>query len=144
MFYDAFSPLSTMPCCLIAVKFFVKASNNDKILHGYNSLNSSSSFVRSQINFYVSLSSVSSIRPAILHHRLSRCVCLITERLFKSCQADCCVHSKCLFLMHRSSAGGSSPNLLNSSFDSSMPYISSSFSSLPLFLTLLVLQIFER
>lgn len=131
-------PFLTMYFFVITVKLFSPRaiimeifSHSSDIRHGCNSLKSLSSMVPgclymfhwavfSQLGSLFSIMSCQGMFVSLLNDCLS------------SCQTDCCVHRKCLFLMHHSSAGSSS-NLLNWCFDSSMLYISRYFSSLPRF-----------
>lgn len=82
-----------------------------------------------EINLNVSLSCVPSIRLAILHHELSRYVCLITEQLFKFLSSWLLCSYQSLFMKHHFGSGRNG-NLLNWRLDSSMLYVNFCFSSL--------------
>lgn len=79
-----------------------------------------------EINLHVSPSCV---RLTVLHHELSRYVCLITEQLFKFLSGwPPCSHQS-LFMMHCFSSGRND-NLLNRRLDSSILYVNFYFSSI--------------
>ncbi len=82
-----------------------------------------------EINLSVLLSCVPSIRLAILHHELSRYVCLITEQLFKFLSSWMLCSYQSLFVMHHFGSGRNG-NLLNWRLDSSILYVNFYFSSL--------------
>lgn len=82
-----------------------------------------------EINFHVSPSSVASVRLTVLHHELSRYVCLITEQLFKFLSGWPPCSDQSLFMMHCFSSGRND-NLLNWKLDSSILYVNFCFSSI--------------
>ena len=81
-----------------------------------------------EINLNVSLGCVLSITLTILHHELSRCVCLITEQLFKFLSSRLPRSYQRRLMMHRLSSGGRG-NPLNWRLDSSILYDNFYFSS---------------
>lgn len=83
--------------------------------------------IRLELNLNFSLSCIPSIRLAILHHELSRYVCLITEQLFKSLSSWLLCSYQSRYMLHHSSSGKNS-NLLKWRLDSSVMYINLYFS----------------
>lgn len=75
-----------------------------------------------EINLNVSWSCVPSIRLAILHHELSRYVCLITEQLFKFLSSWLLCSYQSLYTMHHFCSGRNG-NPLNWRLDSSALFV---------------------
>ena len=81
-----------------------------------------------EINLNISHECVPSISLPILHHELSRCVCLITEPLFKFLSRWLLCAFLSLFMMHPF-CSGTNANLLKWRLDSSILYLNLCFSS---------------